>query len=464
MTPLPDADGSTRPNLDQSPQVVGGRFELRSELGRGGMGIVYKALDRQLGVEVALKVLPSTLTRDPEDEERLKREILTARRVSHRNVIRINEFGLDGRDPFIAMEYLTGGSLDGQLKAGLLTIPRALEIAVGLTEGLAAAHEVGVIHRDIKPENVLFDDAGVPRLVDFGLARLSDASKRSVGFSGTPFYMSPEQGDGGEITFASDVYSLGVLFFQMFTGRLPFHADSLVRLAVLHAKEKPPSPSTLRPEIPGAIAALILDMLAKTPAQRPDVNAVADRLHEISSLLGQSIVRRRTSSVTQLPSEPPPKRRRWIVALLPLLLVGGAGGIATRPWWDPAPSDTPGPLAVATASIAETPEPTPTQVAFAPTTPRATRSPAKIVATATPVPRTGTLSVTSYPSSVEVWVDGMQVSKQTPLRKHTLPAGAHTVRFVNAALNFALESRVELTADADTRLHVNAATGAVEKR
>src|SRR4051812_32700289 len=148
---------------DLLPPLIGGRFELRDELGRGGMGIVFKAFDHQLNEEVALKVLLPGLKTEAGYLDRLKREIVTARRVTHPNVIRINEFGLSDDDAYIAMEYLPGGTLAALLKQGPIRMSRALEIAIGITDGLAAAHEKNVIHRDLKPDNVLFDASQIPK-------------------------------------------------------------------------------------------------------------------------------------------------------------------------------------------------------------------------------------------------------------------------------------------------------------
>lgn len=248
--------------------TIAGRYKLQEILGRGGVGVVYRARDLDLGEEIAIKVLQGQATRNAQDLERFKREIITARKITHANVIRIHDFGMSGEEAFISMELLSGGTLADRIEDGPMNVKEGLETAIGICEGLEAAHLMGIIHRDIKPDNVIFDGAGRPKLVDFGLARLASAPTRTIGFSGTPFYVSPEQAEGGEVTGRSDIYSLGVLLFEMFTGRLPFLADNLVRLALLHANEPPPTPRSVRPDLPATLEAVILRCLQKSAAVR----------------------------------------------------------------------------------------------------------------------------------------------------------------------------------------------------
>ncbi len=269
--PAPTAQGIV--TAASSGNVIAGRYKILAQLGRGGVGVVYRALDMELGEEIALKVLTIS-ERDPAELDRVRREVKVARNITHPNVIRIYEFGTAGADAFISMQLLPGGTLAERIDGGTLKLEDAIDVSLGICEGLSAAHELGIVHRDIKPENVLFDAAGRPKVVDFGLARMANATTRTVGFSGTPFYMSPEQADGGEITVRSDVYSLGVLLFELFTGKLPFVADSLVRLAMMHVKEPPPRPKSIRPDLPDEIEEMILRALEKTPAHR--YQSVAD--------------------------------------------------------------------------------------------------------------------------------------------------------------------------------------------
>ena len=262
--------------------TIAGRYKLEEILGRGGVGVVYRARDMDLGVEIAIKVLQGQATRDKKELERFKREIVTARQITHANVIRIHEFGMTGEEAFISMELLRGGTLAQRIDEGPLAVREGLDIALGVCEGLDAAHQIGVIHRDIKPDNVLFDDAGRPKLGDFGLARFAAAPTRTSGFSGTPFYVSPEQAEGGEVSVRSDLYSFGVMLFEMFTGRLPFFADNLLRLATLHARERPPAPRSLREDLPPPLEAVILRCLEKDPERRyPSASALAIDLRAV---------------------------------------------------------------------------------------------------------------------------------------------------------------------------------------
>lgn len=249
--------------------LAGGRYELLEVLGRGGVGVVYRARDRALDEILAIKLLAGPSSGDAQEIERFKREIITARKITHPNVIRIHELGFSGTEAFISMELLPGGTLADVIeKESPIPVRRAVDIAIGVCEGLEAAHAQGIVHRDLKPDNVLFDAGGNPKLVDFGLARLATSTTKTVGFSGTPFYMSPEQADGSEVTARSDLYSLGVLLYELFTGKLPFVADSLVRIAMLHANEPPPSPRAVRPDLPRDLEAMLLKALQKDPMQR----------------------------------------------------------------------------------------------------------------------------------------------------------------------------------------------------
>ena len=249
--------------------MIASRYELIEILGRGGVGVVYRARDRELNEMIAIKLLAGPSSSDPLEVERFKREIVTARRITHPNVIRIHDFGMSGSEAFISMEILPGGTLADLIeKHGPVEIARGVAIAIGVSEGLEAAHAQGIVHRDLKPDNVLLDAGGNPKLVDFGLARLATSTTRTVGFSGTPFYMSPEQADGSEVTSRSDLYSLGVLLYELFTGKLPFVADSLVRIAMMHANEPPPPPSAVRADLPPAIEAVLLRALQKDPGMR----------------------------------------------------------------------------------------------------------------------------------------------------------------------------------------------------
>jgi serine/threonine-protein kinase len=262
----------------------GGRYEILSVLGAGGMGVVYKARDIELDDVVALKMLRPSALVDNEQLERLKSEIKLARRITHPNVLRTFDFGEHEGLPYISMEYVRGMTLRYLLKqAGRLPYSAALRIARQLCAGLAAAHEVGVLHRDIKPENLILEASGNAKLMDFGIARptrRSEPGQTAPGtFVGTPHYSSPEQLAGEEVDERSDIYSSGVMFCEMFCGRLPFTGANTMEIYLAQMQQEPIKPSEHWPEIPAPLEALILRCIARDPGARfQDANELATAL------------------------------------------------------------------------------------------------------------------------------------------------------------------------------------------
>ena len=272
-------------------ELFAGRYEIMGTLGRGGMGVVYRARDRQLDEVVAHKVLrPEVVREDPTLLERFKQEVKAARRVTHRNILRTHDFGETAGTPYISMEYIDGVTLKDLIaNKGALPVPVGLRIAKQMCQGLEAAHAQGVVHRDIKPQNMLIlPESGELKIMDFGIARHSEMKAQS-GLTtagtvmGTPDYMPPEQAQGQPADFRSDIYSLGVVFFEVFTGKLPFSADNSMAMVMAHIQRQPPQPRSLKPQLPEDLAALILKCLEKDPARRytrvaeilPDLSAVS---------------------------------------------------------------------------------------------------------------------------------------------------------------------------------------------
>jgi serine/threonine-protein kinase len=254
--------------------LLGSRFEVLSVLGAGGMGIVYKARDRELDDLVALKMLQREVAGDKVLVARLKTELKLARKITHPNVLRTFDFGEVDGHPFISMEYVRGITLRSMMEqSGQLTFTAAFWLARQLLSGLAAAHALDILHRDIKPENVLLDSGGNLKLMDFGLARpvkrLEPGQTQAGWIVGTPHYLAPEQIEGREPDKRADVYACGVVLFELFTGRLPFGGDGAMDVMVQHLREAPPRPRDLRPEVSPALEALLLRCLAKDPAERP---------------------------------------------------------------------------------------------------------------------------------------------------------------------------------------------------
>jgi eukaryotic-like serine/threonine-protein kinase len=279
--------------------VVGGRYEILGVLGRGGMGIVYRAHDRRLDEDVALKILrPDVLAEDPTLIERFKQELKLARRVTHRNVLRTHDLDEVDGVPCISMEYVDGVALKDLIRQkGALPLPVGLRIAKEMCHGLEAAHREGVVHRDVKPQNMLIvPETGELKIMDFGIARVSalrEAGGTATGVvMGTPHYLSPEQAQGRPADVRSDIYSLGVVLFEIFAGRLPFEGESAVAVVLQHVQSAPPDPRSVHSAIPEALAAVILRCLEKDPARR--YASVVEILGDLSAV-SQAVEGRRAA-------------------------------------------------------------------------------------------------------------------------------------------------------------------------
>jgi len=250
--------------------VLAGRYRIVGLLGRGGMGEVYRADDLKLEQPVALKFLPHGLDSDGERLARFYREVRVARQVSHAAVCRVYDVAEAEGHFFISMELVDGENLASLLRRiGRLPPDKALEIARQLCAGLAAAHERGVLHRDLKPANVMLDGQGNVRITDFGLAGLAESLRHGDVRSGTPSYMSPEQLQGREVTVRSDIYSLGLVLYELYTGRRAFEGKSLAEYTRKHRDERPIEPSALVPGLDPAVERAILSCLEKEPRRRP---------------------------------------------------------------------------------------------------------------------------------------------------------------------------------------------------
>ncbi|HLB38352.1 MAG TPA: serine/threonine-protein kinase, partial [Gemmatimonadales bacterium] len=246
------------------------RYRVVGLLGKGGMGEVYRADDLKLGQPVALKFLPEALQDDAERLERFYHEVRIAREVSHPAVCRVHDIGeIEGR-PFLSMEYVDGENLSSLLRRiGRLPRDKALDIARQVSAGLAAAHSKGVLHRDLKPDNVMLDGRGKARLTDFGLAAAVASVRGADVRSGTPAYMSPEQISGREVTLKSDLYSLGLVLYELVTGKRMFDGRTLTELARQHQEQEPVRPSVLVDDLDPAVERVILNCLEKDPRNRP---------------------------------------------------------------------------------------------------------------------------------------------------------------------------------------------------
>ena len=280
--------------------LLAGRYEILGSVGKGGMGVVFRARDKQLDEVVAIKVLRGEmLSEDPTLLDRFKQEIKLARRITHRNVLRTHDFGETDGTSYISMEFLEGVTLKDLIKSkGALPVGVGLSIAKQMCHGLEAAHQQGVVHRDIKPQNMLIlPESGELKIMDFGIARVSEVESSAPGSGlttagmvmGTPDYMPPEQAQGQPADFRSDIYSLGVVLFEMFAGRLPFTGETIMKMVMAHIQSPPPRPRSLNPRVPAELEAVILRCLEKDPNKRyAKVGDLLEALTAISSRVGEA--------------------------------------------------------------------------------------------------------------------------------------------------------------------------------
>jgi len=272
--------------------VLAGRYEILGSLGKGGMGAVYRARDRKLDEVVAVKMLRlDVLKDDPTLLERFKQEIKLARKITHRNVLRTHDFDEADGTPYISMEYIDGVTLKDLIQSkGALPSGVGLRIAKQMCQGLDAAHRQGVIHRDIKPQNMLIlPETGELKIMDFGIARVSEVKGGAASglttagtVMGTPDYMPPEQAQGRPADFRSDIYSLGIVLFEIFTGSLPFKGETAMATVIAHVQRAPPRPRSLNARMPEDLEAVILRCIEKEPASR--YAQVADVLRDLTAV------------------------------------------------------------------------------------------------------------------------------------------------------------------------------------
>ena len=286
---LPDRVHSARP-------LYGGRYELLDLVGAGGAGTVYRARDVELDEIVALKVLRKELVRAPEVVERFRSEVKLARRVTHRNVARMFDIGEHEGERFLTMEFVEGHMLSARIDVGPsgtgrpLPLPLLLQVVQQICAGLGAAHAVGVIHRDLKPDNIMFGSDGRVTITDFGIARALQSSAASLvatgEFVGTPEYMSPEQAEGGAIDLRTDIYSLGVMLFELLTGTVPFTGATPLITAAARLLKPAPDPRSRRPGLSEAVAQVVLRCLAQKPQDR--YASAEEVAHALSAALEDS--------------------------------------------------------------------------------------------------------------------------------------------------------------------------------
>lgn len=269
--------------------IFAGRYDIKEILGAGGMGVVYRAFDRELQEPIAIKTLKTEAMASGAALDRFKQEIRLARRIAHRNVVRTYDLGEQNGMYYLTMEYVEGTSLKQLIVSrGKLPVEVTLTVGKQLCRALEVAHAEGVIHRDIKPQNIVVEPNGFLKVMDFGIARLANPPKgkglTEAGTAiGTPDYMSPEQLSGLELDSRSDLYAAGVVLFECLTGRLPFEADTTWALVAKHLEEEPPDPRLSTPDVPGALAVVILKAMAKDPKKRFET---ASQMHDALARIG----------------------------------------------------------------------------------------------------------------------------------------------------------------------------------
>jgi len=329
----PGEDGTATIDLPgarlASGTIFANRYLIIEELARGGMGQVYRAIDKLVDEEIALKIIRPEIAADKITLERFSRELKIARKVVHKHVGRMHDLAEDRGNHYITMEYIPGQDLKGLIRqTGRLTVSKAVFLARQICQGLGEAHRLGIVHRDLKPGNIMIDREGNARIMDFGIALTftGDRADGGGGLAGTPVYMSPEQLEGGDVDRRSDIYALGILLYEMLTGRRPFFDETPASIARKQKNELPPDPRELNPQIPPPLAGVILRCLEKDPGRRfPDVTALLAELDRVES--GLSAEERTDGNIPKAGVSG--LRKRWSIRIAALLvLLAAAAAVA----------------------------------------------------------------------------------------------------------------------------------------
>jgi eukaryotic-like serine/threonine-protein kinase len=314
---------------------LGGRYRLDAQIGHGGMSTVYRAFDTVLERQVAVKLMHRDIAHNPDQLERFRREARAVAQLNHPHIVQVIDAGEDDAMPFIVFEYVEGETLKERIRRfGRLPIPEALAYAIEIARALGAAHDRGIVHRDVKPQNILVDEEGSGKVTDFGIARTLEQEGLTADgrVLGTTDYVSPEQALGHAVTGQSDLYSLGVVLFEMLTGDVPFHGDNQVAVAMKHVREELPDIAFRRPEASSALAAVLDRATAKDLAVR--YQTAGELVYDLEDVLAIETARagQATGEATQvLRTLSPPARQRlplrtrrsmaWLVGVVALAAV-----------------------------------------------------------------------------------------------------------------------------------------------
>jgi serine/threonine protein kinase/ABC-type sugar transport system substrate-binding protein len=342
-----------------------GQYELRSLIGQGGMAVVYRANQSTLSREVAVKIVSRLLTQDPLFRQRFEREVNMIAHLEHANIVPVFEHGTtDDGAIYLAMRFIKGGTLAERLRQGPVSLPQAREWLRQISSALDYAHNLGVIHRDLKPGNILLDEQQIAYLVDFGLARMVELDDdhriktenltKTGAFIGTPAYMSPEQINQDRLDRRSDLYSLGVVLYEMVVGSLPFQAEGAFKMMQAHLSDTPIPPRKLRPDLTPSVEAVLLKALDKNPDRRfQTAGAMAEAFAEAASSQAATVPITQ-SGLYSVPSRTGP----FLVAALALLVIAmlAVGVVVILPMLNPStPTTTPTQTATSTAISNKTP-------------------------------------------------------------------------------------------------------------
>jgi len=411
------------------PEKIG-LYEIKSELGRGGMATVYRGYDPRFEREVAVKVLPSELIHaDPQFRLRFEREAKIIAQLEHSSIVPVYDVGEAEGQPYFVMRYMTGGSLSERIKAGIFDIKEATRIIEEIGPGLDEAHIRGIVHRDIKPSNILFDQKGKPYISDFGIAKLSQAQAGNVTGSaiiGTPAYMAPEQAQGEVIDGRADIYALGIILYEMLTGRQPYEADTPMAVALKHITDPVPHILNANPKLPPGMDMIIQKAMAKDREERfANSREMTDALHAVMrgdpTKIQYVAPKTVKGTVIKRPAPAAKKGFNAMLVILPLVAIAAvAGGIFLYNGINlPVKTEAPVNTSIVAPVFTETSKPasTATEAILLPAE-TATQAPPTATATSTVPPLTvvGGADKIAFVANNDIWlmnVDGTDLKQLT---------------------------------------------------
>ena len=418
--------------MTMQPEKIG-IYEVKSELGRGGMATVYRAYDPRFEREVAVKVLPHELLHaDPQFRLRFEREAKIVAQLEHSAIVPVYDVGESEGQPYFVMRYMNGGSLSERIKAGVFTIDEAIQVLGAIAPGLDEAHSKGIVHRDIKPSNILFDKRGNPYISDFGIAKLSQAQSGNVTGSaiiGTPAYMAPEQAQGTEVDGRADIYALGIILFEMLTGKQPYEADTPMAVAIKHITDPVPQIRQTNPKLPEGMETIIQKAMAKNKDHRFSsavemTNALREMARNITAAPAMASSPPASAPTVQADAALSPKRAFHVLfVIVPIIAVAAlAGGLflfnGTK-----TPTDTPIPVGTSTSvpQLTETTPPvretTAVPIVMESTSTETIVSPTETVTqTQTPsIPVRGGADKIAFVANNDIWLANLDGSELTQL-------------------------------------------------